>query len=203
MSPTYRRVIKWARTTHLYLTLSGLLLILFFAVTGFMLNHVEWFTPEQPHTREVKGTLPTDIIAPADKFTIVEALRKDYGILGAVTAFDPDDEFIRVTFKRPGEQVSVEIKREDGTTTVTHEYRGWAAATTDLHRGNRGNLKDEVKVTGRAWSLLIDITCFLMLLISTTGLVMWWSLKGRGRWGLLVILFGGAAAFAVYYWWVP
>ena len=36
-----------------------------------------------------------------------------------------------------------------------------------------------------------------------TGLVLWWSLKGRGKWGAVVLLLGGAAAFTVYYWLVP
>jgi hypothetical protein len=57
MSPFRRWLIKTARTVHLYATLFGLVLILFFAVTGFMLNHIEWFEVEQ--VRTVSRPLPT------------------------------------------------------------------------------------------------------------------------------------------------
>jgi hypothetical protein len=72
-----------------------------------------------------------------------------------------------------------------------------------LHRGNRGNVEKETKFTGRVWSVVIDATCVLLLIISTTGLILWWSLKSRGKWGAILLLTGGASAFAVYYWFVP
>jgi len=43
----YRLVVKWARTVHVYLTLFGFGLLLFFAVTGFMLNHEDMFLQEK------------------------------------------------------------------------------------------------------------------------------------------------------------
>ncbi len=74
---------------------------------------------------------------------------------------------------------------------------------TDLHRGNRGNMTNEVKRTGRVWSFVIDGTCILLLVISLTGLVMWWSLKSRGKWGAVLFLFGTGLTAGVYYWFVP
>jgi hypothetical protein len=49
----------------------------------------------------------------------------------------------------------------------------------------------------------IDLTCVLLVVIALTGLILWWSLRGRGQWGGLVLLLGGATVFAVYYWFVP
>jgi hypothetical protein len=60
-----------------------------------------------------------------------------------------------------------------------------------------------VKRTGRVWSFVIDATCIILLIISATGLVMWWSLKTRGKWTALLILLGGGLSFAAYYWFVP
>jgi hypothetical protein len=74
---------------------------------------------------------------------------------------------------------------------------------TDLHRGNRGNLSNEVKRTGRVWSFVIDATCFVLLVIAGTGLFLWWSLKTRGKWGAVLFLLGTGVSFAVYYWFVP
>ena len=48
MTRGYRLLIKSARTVHIYTTLTGLLLILFFAFTGFVLNHEDWFQLGEP-----------------------------------------------------------------------------------------------------------------------------------------------------------
>jgi hypothetical protein len=215
MSRFHRWLLKTARTFHVYVTLFGLALILFFAITGFMLNHIEWFLPDKPYIHPVERPLPTaklvggklpavgDASAEAE-YAIVESLRKEFGIVGEKTAFDnKDEDVIRVGFRRAGESADVEINRENLNAKVEHTYQGWAAVATDLHRGNRGNGKDEPKFTGRVWSLLIDGTCILLLIIAATGLVLWWSLKSRGKWGAILVLLGGSTAFAVYYWFVP
>jgi len=224
MSRYQRWLLKTARTIHVYATLFGLALILFFAVTGFILNHVEWF--ESDHIYTVTQSLPTaklpggklpepDAKGEAtgeDKLAVVEALRKEFGLTGELTSFDfverSDDDgnakkLIKVEFKRAGEIAEASIDRENATTALEYKSQGWAGVVSDLHRGNRGNRTNEVKFTGRVWSLVIDGTCILMLVISMTGLILWWSLKSRGKWGAIFLLTGGLGAFAVYYWFVP
>ena len=215
MSHFHRWLLKAARTAHVYATLFGLALILFFAVTGFMLNHIEWFLPDEPQTRTETRSLPLDKLpggrlpepgeASGDqKLAVVEALRKEFGIAGELWSFDNgDEERIVVSFRRAGGEAEARIRREGGETEVERKFQGWAVVMTDLHRGNRGNLTNEPKFTGRVWTWVIDVTCGLLLLIAATGLVLWWSLKSRGKWGAPLILLGGAAAFAVYYWFVP
>jgi hypothetical protein len=215
MSRLHRWLLKAARTVHLYVTLFGLTLILFFAVTGFMLNHIEWFLSDEPQSRKEVRSLPLDQLPhgrlpPAgdvtgdEKLAIVEALRKQFDITGELWSFDNgDDERLVVTFRRAGGEAEARIHREDGATEVERKFQGWAIVMTDLHRGNRGNVTNEPKFTGQAWMWVIDFACVLLLIISATGLFLWWSLKGRGKWGPVVMLLGGSAAFAVYYWSVP
>jgi len=194
MTPAYRRLLKWSRTAHVYLTLFGLVLILFFAITGFMLNHEDWFLPAEPRTWSAEGTLPPNLLDPLDKLGLVEALRNEFGATGAVNSFREDDDYLQVEFVRPGMRVIAEVRREEGQTTVEFEARGWAAVLTDLHKG---------KSAGWVWGLVIDGVCVLLLVISMTGLVLWWSLKSRGQAGALVILFGLAVAVMVYLRFVP
>jgi hypothetical protein len=215
MSRFHRWLLKSARTVHVYVTLFGLALILFFAVTGFMLNHIEWFMPEKPQTRTQERSLPADKLpggklpppgeASAEaKFAVVETLRKEFDIAGEMTSFDNgDEERILVSFRRAGAEAEASIRRDNAQTTVEHRYQGWAVVMTDLHRGNRGNLTNEAKFTGRVWTVVIDATCFILLVIALTGLILWWSLKSRGKWGALLLLLGGATVFAAYYWFVP
>ena len=193
-----------------------------------MLNHVEWFVEDDPPPRITEPrTLPTEKLpggkyptpneddgeATAEhKLGIVEALRKEFNIAGELISFqflmDEDEageklEFIQVEFRRAGETTIAKINRISGLTSVSRKSKGWAGIMTDLHRGNRGNVTGEVRFTGRIWSLVIDGTCIVMLVISATGLVLWSSLKSRGKWGALLLTLGGLGVFAVYYWWVP
>jgi hypothetical protein len=238
MSRFHRWILKTARMLHLYTTLFGLALILFFAITGFMLNHMEWFLPDDARLESLKRTdrrpLPLDkmpggkLPEPNDdgeptaegKLAVVEALRKEFDIRGEMQSVqfvtvnvpkpnsNPDAEpeekkVLLVEFLRSGGTVVATIDRTSAMTDVVWNNQGWPIVMTDLHRGNRGNLSNEVKRTGRVWSFVIDATCILLLIISATGLVMWWSLKTRGKWTALLILGGGLVSFAMYYWFVP
>ena len=177
-----------ARTIHLYLTLFALTLVLLFSVTGFMLNHEDWFTPAEPHTRTRTGTVPTEILIEPDKFAVSEFLRKEFEVVGLVDSFEADEDRVRVVFKRPGVEVEAVIQREEGQAEVTPHSRGVGGILLDLHRG---------KSTGLVWSVVIDAVCAVLLVVAATGLILFSSLKGRGLYGLLVLGVGVAASVAV------
>jgi hypothetical protein len=195
MTPAYRRLLKLAHLAHLYLTLTGLALILFFAITGFMLNHEDWFL-DRTHEREVKGVIPLVLLEPLDRLAVVELLRKDHGVVGALTQFkDEPGTDLELVFQRPGQHIVVEVLREDGEATIRFTGGGsLAEVMTDLHKG---------KTAGSVWGVLIDVVCGLLVLVSITGLILWWSLKSRGHYGALFILAGAVAAAAVYFLFVP
>lgn len=188
MSRAFRWLVKWARTVHLYLTLFALGLLLFFAATGFMLNHESWFSDPEPRTSTRTGTIPAALLAGPDKLGVVELLRKDYGAVGPMSSFEVDEDQLRVVFKRPGTQVAAVIRRDDGAAEVTMTTFGVTGLMLDLHRG-----KD---VSG-PWHFVIDFVAVIYLILAATGLTMWWSLKGRGRYGAVVILVGVLLSVAV------
>jgi hypothetical protein len=178
MSPFQRGLVKWARTVHLYVTLFALTLVLLFSITGFMLNHEDWFTPAEPHTRTRSGTLPTEMLTEPDKLAVAEFLRAEFEVVGLVDSFEVEEERLRVVFKRPGTEVEAIIQREDGEASVTTQWRGLGGILLDLHRG---------KSTGMVWSVVIDAVCVVMVVLATTGMILFSTLKGRGRFGLMVL----------------
>jgi uncharacterized protein len=194
MTPGYRRLLKWSRLVHVYLTLFGLGLILFFAVTGFMLNHEDWFMPTEPRSSSTEGGVPTALLQPVDRLGVVEALRNQFGATGAMNSFREDDESVQVEFVRPGMRAVAEVRVNDGKTTLQTESRGFSAVLTDLHKG---------KSAGWIWGLVIDGVCVLFLIIAVTGLVLWWSLRGRGKGGTTMIVLGAAIAVAIFWQFVP
>lgn len=217
MSPLYRWVVKWARTVHLYLSLVGLGLLLFFAVTGFTLNHEDWFLPPaEERTATAPCAIPAEWAADPQKneLAIVEHLRREYGryVVGSLSTVEDaqgeslggkkplleiDSESIRGVFKRPGSQVSVVIYRAEyeqkgktpesdhtfkpGEGEITYTKNGGVIFLNDLHRA---------KDSSGAWHLLLDVVALLVVLVAGTGIVMWLSLKGRGRFGWVVAVGG-------------
>lgn len=130
MIQAHRLAIKWARTLHVYLTMFGFVLLLFFSVTGFMLNHERWFLPRQT----TLGKIPTDLLKPTvDRDLIVERLRNDFGVRGDLQSFDQveENQAIRAVFKfEDGAEKAIiteaVIRREDGETEVTNDAAGIA-----------------------------------------------------------------------------
>ncbi len=252
MSPLFRWVVKWARTVHLYLTLFCLALLLFFGVTGFMLNHEGWFVSS--HKRVVPCEVPADWVrvmteAEAEEkskaldrarkastssakkkaeeeaeacdpptmheLQIVELLRAKYGVVGSLSTvedleaeaaepagrkplLDVSPDEVRAVFKRPGSQITAVIYREereaDGRTfkpgqgEITFDNKGVNGLLLDLHRG---------KDTSGPWHFVIDAVAVVYLIVAATGIVMWLSLKGRGKYGLWVVIAGVVLSVAV------
>lgn len=119
MTHTHRVLLKWARTLHVYLTMFGFILLFFFAVTGFMLNHENWFLPTQTTT----GKIPIELLGdPEDRDGIVEKLRSEFGVQGDLETFASTAEprAFRMTFKSDDGPLDAVIQRDTGETVVTH-----------------------------------------------------------------------------------
>ncbi|MEX2216087.1 MAG: PepSY-associated TM helix domain-containing protein [Phycisphaeraceae bacterium] len=185
---------KLIRTLHIYVSMFGLIALLFFAVTGITLNHPDWFALDQPVTREVAGKVPTTTLKELDKLAVVEALRSDMHITGAVADFDISDDECVIDFKRPGGYARVIINRQTGNAQATIESYGSVAMINDLHMG---------RDSGGAWKLLIDITALLMVFVSVTGMLLLFKLPKRQRLGFILGGLGLVACVVVYLLCVP
>jgi hypothetical protein len=129
------------------------------------------------------------LLAPVDRLGIVESLRKDFGAVGLVETFEDEDDRIRVVFKRPGTQVTAEVLKASGMAEVAIDTRGWTGLFLDLHRG---------KATGQVWRFVLDAVCLSLVIIALTGLILFQSLKGRGRFGWMILILGAMAGFVGY-----
>lgn len=194
MSRFYRGVMAVSRTIHVYLTMFALLLMLFFAVTGLLLNHEEWLGADTIKPVERAGDFPLALLSGPDKLMVVERLRADYGAVGAVTTFDVDPQTLRIEMKGPGRHTEAEIDRKSGKATITIERRGFFLRLDDLHRG---------KDSGAAWSWVLDASAVLLLVGSITGLLMWIGLPRRRRLGVVALLTSIVICLAIYLAFVP
>lgn len=174
------RPARWpqvVRTVHLWASLFGLTLLLFFALTGFVLHHADWFGLGKTVTDEVEGTLEARL-DPLDDLALVEELRARFGVAGALRELRADPDEVTLRFVRPGEDTDVTVTVATRGVRVSRERGRLHDALTDLHKGER---------SGAAGALLVDAASLLLLVVSVTGLALWLAMPKRRKAGLIAI----------------
>ena len=191
---------QWMRTLHIYATLFGLVLVIFFSFTGFMLNHEEWFHFKSVRIIEHAGKLDPGQLQGADdridRLAIENQLRRDLGAVGLMDSFTIEPDRILIAFNRAGvAHCDAEISRATGQAKVTIESNGLMGVMADLHKAPA--------YTGLPWRVIVDVTAILMIFGAVSGLVLWFTLPKRRRLGLIALVGGGFVGILVYIIWVP
>jgi hypothetical protein len=189
-----RQIMVLSRWLHIYLSMASFGILFFFAVTGLTLNHVDWFTSQQ-RTIQVRGSIdPKYAGQDVAKLEIVEHLRTAHRIQGAVKDFRVEERDLSVAFKGPGYSADVFIDRATGRYELTETRMGFFAVMNDLHKG---------RDSGKAWSVIIDVSAVLMTLVSATGLLLIFFLQKKRLSGLLAAAAGTVLCYLGYLAWVP
>jgi hypothetical protein len=186
--PLSLRIHSAIRWLHTYISLITLLIVLFFSITGFTLNHAEWSSGGLTQ-KEVTGSVNVkwlDIAAP-DKLNIAEKLRQDHSLRGHVDEIRIDDRECTVMFKAPGYAADAFIDVKTGTYQMTIAEEGKLAVMNDLHKGRH---------SGKLWGVLIDASAILLTVISLSGLGLLFFLK-RIRTGGLIVVAAGAVVLGI------
>ena len=189
-----RKLASVSRWLHVYLSMTSFAILLFFAVTGLTLNHQDWFNKQQK-TVQSRGALDAGWLkGDVDKLRVVEFLRGNNGLHGALDDFRIADDECSISFKGPGYEADVVIDRSSGNYDITETHAGMVAIFNDLHKG---------RDTGKVWSGIIDVSAGLMAAVSLSGLILIFYLHKRRVSGLLLLAAGGLLAYVVYAIWVP
>ena len=192
-----RRLAKYSRWLHIYVSMTSFVIVFFFAITGWTLNHPDAFSAGGRRS-QATGTLDTKLTAPGsadvDKTPIVEALRRNHKVGGALNDFRVDEDQLSVAFKGPGYIADAVIDRKTGKYELSESRLGVVAILNDLQKG---------RDTGGVWKLVIDISAGLLTFISLTGLILLYFIHKHRVAGLLLLLAGGALTGLIIWAWVP
>ena len=195
--PLYKSFLLMTRTLHIYLTMLVLVLLIFFSVTGFFLNHPDWFNLDDPVMRDSSAVIPTSLAAdrsPDHKLAVVEYLRTHNSARGELTSYDEQDEETRIQFTGVGRKIEFAINAADGHTQIHEEIRNTLALVSDLHKGTG---------SGFAWRRFIDATSIVLCFASLSGLILWTALPKRRTLGLVALTISISLCLACYFWLVP
>jgi len=192
-----RRLAKYSRWLHIYVSMTSFVIVFFFAVTGWTLNHPNAFAAGGRRT-QATGTLETKLTSPGSadvaRTEIVDALRRATHVGGALTDFRVDDDQLSVAFKGPGYIADAVIDRRTGKYELSESHLGLVAIVNDLHKG---------RDTGGVWKVLIDVAAGLLAFISLTGLILLYFIHKHRVAGFLILLAGGALTGLIIWAWVP
>ncbi len=185
------------RRLHLYLGLSLLPWFFVYGLSSVPFSHGRWIQKtffEGTKDRMLRFERPYTIAVPSsgESREAGEKILADAGIPLAAfgTYTDNSGNFVvyRYSFRgsttltySPARQT---LRVEDSVFRLDHFLTG-------IHA--RGGFQQPF-VLDRLWAVVVDVVCVGMLLWVTSGLYMWWHVKGHRRWGWLALA-GGLAAF--------
>ncbi|MEI7932592.1 MAG: PepSY-associated TM helix domain-containing protein [Alphaproteobacteria bacterium] len=190
---------RLTRMLHGYLSAFAFIALMFFSVTGVLLNHPEWFENYTP--REAAKTVT---LAKADIDTA--ARQKDPGralaalvasktdLPGAFSSEDIDGGQAILRLDGPKGTSDVIVDMETGKAEVRTTKASFNSLMMDLHRG---------KNSGGPWRLVIDATAYVVLALSILGYILFFSLRFRLKTSLILTGVSLALLAAVMIWLVP
>lgn len=195
-----RRLYRSTRDLHLYLGLFVSPFILLYAVTVVLLNHayLPWGGPdaEAAEVRTVRLEVPPE----GNSLEMAKAVRSQLGIGAEVGYVNLDQEERRLSFplEKPGERTMVRMDLASGETELERRETGVWDAMVYLHTmpgphnvAIRGNW-----VLTRVWGWIADLTVYLTLFGTATGVYLWATIRAERKAGL-IFLGSGALSFFV------
>lgn len=185
---------KWMRWLHVYASMIAFAVILFFGVTGLLLNHPSWIFGDDVTVTTVDGTLPDSVRDDGgdgvEFLAVSEFVRNTVGVGGEVTNFDQVGDEGSINYSGPGYGATVRFDVVSLDYQVTTREEGFVNAMRDLHSGSD---------TGTVWSLVIDISAGFLVFVAVTGLGIQVFLKKRRR-RALMWLAGGTVLIVGLVW---
>jgi uncharacterized protein len=183
----YRQCRAW----HGYLSALAFMALIFFSVTGILLNHPDWVArnSDDPVTQSVQlspAELATALKAGNPGQTLARIVQQKISLRGAYSSADVDSRQALLRFEGLKGNSDVTIDLKNGTAQVSVQNSDAATMLDDLHRG---------KNAGAAWRALIDIAGVLILVLSIVGYILFFSLSFRLRTSLA--LTGVSLAFLI------
>lgn len=165
---------RHARYVHGWLSAFAFITLLFFSVTGLLLNHPEWFEPAK--TEEMaKLILPESVLKsikqqenPSD--AILNYVRQKQNLVGRYQSSEVMDNEVMIRLESPAGATDIFVMADTGETEITQKPASTVSMLNDLHRG---------KNSGLGWSWLIDISAIIYIVLSLAGYILFLSIKTR------------------------
>jgi hypothetical protein len=190
---------RQARMLHAYLSAFAFLALMFFAVTGLLLNHPDWFGSGRDEPRDSIIHLPLAAIQqaqqqPQPEQALAALVAKKISLHGVLKQTDLIEPDMLLHFEGVGGSSDVSIDLSSGRTEVSNSDAQFSRIIQDLHRG---------KNSGAAWKWLIDISAIVILALSMFGFILFFSVRFRVVVNIRLVLLSLALMIGLFLFFVP
>lgn len=195
------------RDLHLYLGLLVSPLVIIFALSVIFLAHA-WSPGGSPPTApRVLSNVP--LSPELERLTgreQVDAVRKVLDALGVAGEIGFVRRIARehrlvIPVSVPGRETTVDLNLAAGTATLSERRTGLADAMNYLHKmpgPHNVNIRGNTAFM-TVWRWLADVTVYVVLFLSVSGIYLWAALKAERRIGLGLIGAGAVSFFGIVY----
>ena len=185
---------RWTRDLHLYAGLFISPFLLVFAASVFFLNHAKVRSDAGTGVQTVQNVTIQNAIERLQGKDAVAAARDiahQLGVDGEIgfTRFVRQTSHFVFPLSRPGREVSVDVDVKAATATIASRETGFWESIAYLHKMPgphnveiRGNWPPTVM-----WGRVADLTIYLTLFITISGVYLWWALRAERRMGLALL----------------
>lgn len=193
-------IYRQSRLWHGYLSAFAFLALIFFAATGLILNHPEWF-PSRPDPRPVERTVtlsPAELsaaqVAPDPAKALTTAVAAKIKLRGAYQSGELLDDEAQIRLEGVTGSTDILVDLKSGKAEISMARADLVTTINELHRG---------KNAGAVWKAIIDASAILVLALSLIGYVLFFSLRFRLRTSLILTGASLAVLFGVFWLFVP
>jgi hypothetical protein len=177
--------------------------VLVFSLSVILLVH-GWGLPSTPKP-EVRTVTGLSLPAGLERLTgrnLVNALRPVLDTIGVKGEVDfiraiPRERRLVIPVHLPGLDTSVDLNWETRSASIATRSVGWRDALVYLHK-MPGQHNANIRVNSlfmRLWKWSADVTVYLILFLTVSGVYLWTALRAERRVGLTLIA-AGAFSFA-------
>ncbi len=188
-----------SRWLHIYLSTTLFSLLLFFSLTGVVLNHIDWLDNTSDEGELIVDLALNDIQEQQslqELLPYVQKILSDNYHLQAIekVEFDYESKQIIFDYSLPAGYALVIADISTNKLSIEYSKGNWMNVWSDLHKGRH---------SGEVWSWVIDISAILMILFAITGMVILFQNRKKRRNAITAAIFGTLSPLIIYWLFVP
>lgn len=195
-------IFQWSRWLHIYVSSGLFSLLVFFCMTGVLLNHLDWIAggkKDAQHANQLTPFTPLEpeqVSTPFHWLASVNTYYQSTYRLSKPRSIEWDEDFSEVVmdYPLPAGYALITLNYQTGEYLIDYQKGTFWQVLGDLHKGRH---------SGKAWAWVIDISAVLMLLFAITGLTILWQNRSKRQAGTWCVIAGTLTPVVIYLLWVP
>jgi len=194
-----KKIIYWNRKLHIYIGLFLLFFILFFSLSGLLLNNGQWefasFWKERKESEISSAvTIPEDM----DSTALLQHFMKELKLSGEINNVKLTPESADFRIVKPGTNQDIHVDYKSATSIRKEMVFNWWGKIRILHTfngsdKNNPDLQPNWFVT-RIWRGTMDVLAIGMIFLCISSWIMWFIIRKNYPAGWIALMFGFAGA---------